>query len=155
MSHSYYYPEFPKPCKIPIFLKKKTRANVWRRWREDSSFDIEIALVEDMNTKHFEPSLFIKNEIDIDRCAYFLEHQFEIIKTVHIMGLEKSFETTYPEQDARTFINLMLKGNHLQKSKVENAYIRATRNDEKKGLRRTLCRGEFFEGILRCAQCWV
>ena len=71
------------------------------------------------------------------------------------MNLEKSFDTTYPEVDARTFINLMLTGGHLPKGKVENAYIRATWNDDKVGLRRTLCRGEFMEGILRCAKDYV
>ena len=71
------------------------------------------------------------------------------------MNLEKSFDTTYPESDSRTFVNLMLTGNHLPKGQVENAYIRATRNDDKVGLRRTLCRGEFIEGILRCANDWT
>ena len=48
-----------------------------------------------------------------------------------------------------------MRGNQLNDIQVQNAYIRATRNDEKTGLRRTLCRGEFMEGILRCAQNWV
>ena len=49
----------------------------------------------------------------------------------------------------------MIKGKHIPKGNVENAYIRATRNDDKVGLRRTLCRGEFTEGILRCAKDWT
>ena len=70
------------------------------------------------------------------------------------MNLEKSFDTTYPEVDSRSFINLMMQTGQ-PKGNVENAYIRATRNDDKVGLRRTLCRGEFLEGILRCANDWV
>ena len=39
----------------------------------------------------------------------------------------------------------------LPKAILENAFIRATRDDDGYGLAGTLCRGEFFETILRVA----
>ena len=39
----------------------------------------------------------------------------------------------------------------LPRAIVDNAFIRATRDDEGFGLAGTLCRGEFFETILRVA----
>ena len=30
--------------------------------------DVELALVEDLDIIHFEPELFIRNEIDVERC---------------------------------------------------------------------------------------
>ena len=71
LSSTYYYPEYPLPFTSAI-VKKKTRQNVWRKWREDSEIDIELALVEDLNQKHFEPGLFMKNEIDVERCRQYL-----------------------------------------------------------------------------------
>ncbi len=71
------------------------------------------------------------------------------------MNIEKSFETTYPEQDAKTFINMMLRENTIQKGQIENNFIRATRGDAGVGLKGQLCRGEFMETLLRCAQNWV
>ena len=72
-----------------------------------------------------------------------------------MMNLVKSLESSFPEVDAKTFLGLMTKGNHLPKGKVENVFIRATRNDVKIGLRSALSRGEFVEGVLRCAKDWV
>lgn len=43
----------------------------------------------------------------------------------------------------------------LNKQALELAFIRATRNDGVNGLRGALCRGEFFECIVRCAFAWA
>lgn len=43
----------------------------------------------------------------------------------------------------------------LPRSKVELAFIRATRGDAGQGLRGTLCRGEFFECMMRLCHQWV
>ena len=48
--------------------KPKTKQNVWRKWREDDQIDVELALVEDLDSIHFDPSLFIRNEDDVCRC---------------------------------------------------------------------------------------
>ena len=69
LSNSYYYPEYPKPFGTKEEVRKKTKQNVWRKWREDSQMDIELALVEDLHIKHFEPKLFMKNEVDAQRCT--------------------------------------------------------------------------------------
>ena len=66
------FPEYPRPMNKPI-AKAKTKQNVWRKWREDSQLDIELAQVEDFDKDHYEPTLFIRNEIDIVRCRQYLE----------------------------------------------------------------------------------
>ena len=51
LSHGNFYPEFPEiPRKMGevVAPKKKTMANMWRKWREDSDTDVELALLGDM-----------------------------------------------------------------------------------------------------------
>ena len=55
------YPEFPTKIKPPIKKFKKTRANVWRKWREDSTEDINLAFSNDIGEESYDPSLFIKD----------------------------------------------------------------------------------------------
>lgn len=112
LSQTYYYPEYPKPYRPAAQKKKKTKQNVWRMWREDSKQDIELAFIEDTES-NLQPSLFIRDVDDAERCKQFLYEKFDTIKIVHIMNIEKSFDTTYPEQDSKTFINMMMKGNHI------------------------------------------
>ena len=49
----------------------------------------------------------------------------------------------------------MLNSGLIPKSQIEIHFIRATRTDERTGLRRALCRGEFIEAVMRCAQNYV
>lgn len=71
-----FYPEFPKmPRKIKEGppKKKKTKSNVWRKWREDSEQDVVLAVRADMVEQSFQPQLFLKNEDDIEKCKTIIE----------------------------------------------------------------------------------
>lgn len=64
------WPEFPDPLRPPKDVpkpKKVTRSNVWRKWREDSEEDVQMAFLSDCSAS-FSPELFIKNGDDVEKC---------------------------------------------------------------------------------------
>lgn len=73
----------------------------------------------------------------------------------------QSFFTTFPEVSYDVFSRYMLaqqsfaEKSRLTKGAIELAFIRSTRGDGVTGLRGTLCRGEFYECMLRCAHAWA
>ena len=75
------YPEYPlknieeQGEEVP---KKKTRANVWRKWKDPTEQEMENACFEDISTD-FDPSLFIKDLDDVEKCKEVLLDNFEII----------------------------------------------------------------------------
>ena len=100
LAHGNFYPEFPeipRPSAAEPQKKKKTMANMWRKWREDSQNDIEMAILADMCEESFQPNLFMKDEDDIELCKDILKSWFDKIKICHIENLAASFLTTYPE----------------------------------------------------------
>jgi hypothetical protein len=63
------YPEIPKLPRPEVVTpgvqrKKKTKANMWRKWREDDENDVEMALLNDLVEKSFDAKLFLKDEDD-------------------------------------------------------------------------------------------
>lgn len=76
---------------------------MWRKWREDSENDVEMALLSDMVEVSFNPKLFLKDDDDIAQCKDIFKEWFHKIKICHIENITKSWiETenvniTYPE----------------------------------------------------------
>ena len=68
---------------------------------------------------------------------------------------------TFPEVSFEVYLKYLqscqsfAEQSRLPKGNIELAYIRSTRGDGVTGLRGTLCRGEFYECILRCAYAWA
>lgn len=101
--------------------------------------------------------MFIKDADDIEECQEIIKSNFDMLKIVYIEGLIAS-TATFPEISSDAFRNLVLSEDLSNEAKkmlpraiVDNAFIRATRDDEGFGLAGTLCRGEFLETILRVA----
>ena len=70
------WPEFPDPLRPTLDKPKKvTRSNVWRKWREDTEQDIQMAFLADCSDS-FEPELFIKNAEDVEECKRILHENF-------------------------------------------------------------------------------
>ena len=111
----------------------------------------------------FNPSLFLKNEDDIEQCKDILKDWFHKIKICHIQNLSASWSdaktgNTYPEVSNIAFMHSItsvqdndLEKGLMSKGKIEVSYIRATRNDASNKLGGTLCRGEYLELLLRLA----
>ena len=102
------YPEFPevhKPVIAEVKKVKKTRANVWRKWRYDSKEDITKAFLLDINGPQstWEPELFLKNEEDLQNCQDILFDHFEMIQVFYLEGLIDS-ASSYPEISSSTFL---------------------------------------------------
>lgn len=151
------YPEFPTKIKPPIKKFKTTRANVWRKWREDTTDDINNAFANDVSEESYDPSLFIKDQKDAEYCQEILFENFNILKVVFIEGLADSDK--YPEISIVAFVKLIHNKfineedkKKLPKSNMELCFIRATRNDAEFGTAGTLCRSEMFDVILRVSQ---
>lgn len=109
LNASDYWPEYPEPFRLPKDsqkAKKVTRSNVWRKWRDDSEEDIQMAFLADC-TGSFSPDLFIKNAEDIEECKKLLHANFHLIQIAYLEALAKS-QNTYPEISWETFINKML-----------------------------------------------
>ena len=74
---------------------------MWRKWREDTENDVEMGLLSDMVDESFNPSLFLKDEDDIELCKDIFKDWFHKIKICHIENLAKTWESagnnTYPE----------------------------------------------------------
>ena len=105
------YPEFPKMPRKPQSIvpnKKKTFVNMWRKFREDGPLDVEMALINDMCEESWQPSLFIKDEDDVELCKDILKSWFHRIKIVHMENMAASFTTTYPEQQVDVFMKSIL-----------------------------------------------
>ena len=87
---------------------KKTRANVWRRWRNDSEEDVTLAFTSDISGPEstFQPDLFIKDEQDIEYCKDILYDNFEKIQVAYLEGLIDS-PITYPQISSTAFMRLI------------------------------------------------
>ena len=48
---------------------------MWRKWREDSEEDIQMAFLADCSAS-FSPELFIKNADDVEKCKELLHDNF-------------------------------------------------------------------------------
>lgn len=160
VSSAHFYPEYPRMK--PDTKPKKTAANVWRKWREDSEMDAKFAVSADMCEVSYQSELFLKNELDREHCKTFIEENFDKLKMIQIENLAMSFNTSsYPEVCFDVFLKYIqscqsfAEKSRLTKQAIELAFIRSTRNDGVKGLRGTLCRGEFYECFLRCAFAWA
>ena len=105
LSSPHFFPEYPISVKSKI--KPKTSANVWRKWREDSDIDVTLALQEDFTEKSYEPSLFLKNELDREFCNQIIEQWWHKLKIVHIDNLTNCFFTSYPEVDWNQFCRMI------------------------------------------------
>lgn len=71
LSSPHFFPEYPKSFKRTS--KPKTCSNVWRKWRDDSAIDITLALQDDCAHESFDPSLFLKNELDREFVLQIIE----------------------------------------------------------------------------------
>ena len=133
---------------------KRTRANVWRKWRDPKESELAAAVVEDMAVD-FDPSLFIKNLDDVEKCKELLQDNFEILRIAYLEGQAISSQS-FPEISMEKFIQSIIQQQvseemtkRLPRAHIENCFIRATRGDDGQG---TLCRGEYMEVLLRlCA----
>ena len=71
LNQSDFFPEIPGVPRVqgekPVVIKKITRSNVWRRWREDTEEKENEAFYSDIMAD-FDPSLFLKDEEDIEAC---------------------------------------------------------------------------------------
>ena len=82
------YPEFPIKFTeeaaedAPV---KRTRANVWRKWRDPKQSELAAAVLEDMAVD-FDPSLFIKNLDDVEKCKIILQENFEMLRIAFLEG---------------------------------------------------------------------
>lgn len=150
------YPEFPAKFTeeekeaAPV---KRTRANVWRKWRDPKPAELAAAVVEDMAVD-FDPSLFIKNEEDVEKCKEVLKEHFEMLRIAFLEGQAGS-SMSFPEISMEKFIQSILSQQvtdemmrRLPRAHIENSFIRATRGDTDQG-QGTLCRGEYMELLLR------
>lgn len=88
LNKTYLFPEYPHKPKEDM---KKISKNVWRKWRQDSKVDIEMALLSDMVEVSYDPKLFLENEDDIEQCRNILTAWFEKLQTCHVMNLANSF----------------------------------------------------------------
>ena len=143
---------------IGALKAKRPVANVWRSWRTDSKEDIAKAFAKD--TTAVDATLFIKNQEDIDDCMQILEEHFTQVQICYVHGLAISphslkiaeveshcfLQSIYAYQDQKEM-------ERLPRARVELAFMKATRGDAGAGrqLSGTLCRGEFFECLLRLA----
>ena len=127
---------------------------MWRKWRDDSEEDIQMAFLADCSDS-FTPELFIKNAEDVEESKKILHAHFQEIQIAYLEALAIS-PTTFPEINWEAFITKMLGEQKNEKEKktltrahMELAFIRATRGDDAVGIKGTLCRGEFLEVLLR------
>ena len=136
--------------------KVKTISNVWRRWRHDTDEDMETAFQKDI-VEGFDPTLFMKDQADIDAALQILVKNFKMIQIWYIEGLAQtySFYKSYPEISYFVFTKMVLSiqteamQKRLPSAMIDLAFQRATRGDEGQTLQGTLCRGEFQEILLR------
>ena len=152
LSQSDFAPEIPALLKQKP-VKKKVVKNVWRLWLKDTPQDEEQAFKKDIEVD-FNPELFIKDPSDIEKSLDILQQHFGILQIVYLQGLANS-PRTFPEIGAQVFIEMMMRhqsskdADRLPRARIELAFIRATRGDTGSKLAGTLCRGEYFETILR------
>ena len=100
-----FYPEFPgklEPPVMEIVPPKRTRANVWRKWRDPKEKDLDEAFKLDIS-QAFDPGLFLKDPDDVSNCKEVLQFNFDIVRTVHKELLAKSPET-FPEIGQLAFL---------------------------------------------------
>ena len=106
------YPEFPEVHKpvVTVVKVKKTRANVWRKWRYDSEENNTNAFLLDINgpLSTWEPELFLKDEEDVQNCKNILLDHFEMIQIFFIQGLIESRDS-YPEISSNTFMQMVMR----------------------------------------------
>lgn len=102
----------------------------------------------------FNPELFLHDEVDVEGTLEVIRSNFDILNSAFIHGLLNSKE--FPEISSTSFIDMMndaqetfAESEQIQRAWLENAFIRATRGDGESGLRGQLCRGEFFDCIVR------
>lgn len=104
-----------------------------------------------------EPERFIKDEKVVAECKHIIENNFDPLHTVFLELSSNSDQ--YPEIDASTFLEAVMAQQSklpdgvapLNRAEVELAFLSATRNDKVGRMKGALCRGEFFEVILRLA----
>jgi hypothetical protein len=161
MAQSHYFPEYPSMHPV---RKKKVRQNVWRKWREDSELDMDMALLSDTVDGNFSAEAFIKDKDDLEQCKSLLREWFHKIKICHIENLSSSFIETkelsgYPEQSQLVFLRSLLEFQEqeaeidlLTRAQIEISFISGTRNKENNLHGGTLCRAEYMEVLLRCCQ---
>lgn len=105
-----------------------------------------------------EPERFIKDEEEIAACKRLLEENFEALHVV-FLGLS-AHSHQYPEIDATAFLEAVMAqqarlpagSTPLTRAEAELAFLSATRNDKAGRMKGALCRGEFFEVVLRLAR---
>jgi hypothetical protein len=102
------YPEYPQKNieQQDEVQQKKTRANVWRKWKDPTETEMEKACLEDTSTD-FDPSLFLKNPDDVERCKELLLDHFDMIQIAFITALSNSGRT-FPEIAQEIFIQSIL-----------------------------------------------
>jgi hypothetical protein len=69
-----FYPEFPgklEPPVMEIVAPKRTRANVWRKWRDPKEKDLDESFKLDIS-QAFDPGLFLKDPDDVSNCKEVL-----------------------------------------------------------------------------------
>jgi len=59
--------------------KTKTISNVFRKWRVDSSEDIDLAVHNDVKSADFQPELFMKDADDIAQALVVIKNNFKTI----------------------------------------------------------------------------
>lgn len=87
----------------------------------------------------FDPSLFIKNEEDVEKCKEVLKEHFEMLRIAFLEGQAGS-SMTFPEISMEKFIQSILSQQvtdemvrRLPRAHIENSFIRATRGDVAQG----------------------
>lgn len=158
------YPELSRTNKQ---LQRTALPPVFKKWmyddleREGKAFYIDTSPFREKGKQqrdNFEPERFIKDPVDLQYCEDCLKQNFKIFQVFFVECLALSAK--YPEIDLQTFldqinlafqkINEVTEGDNqfnLMAAELEIQYISATRSDDRN--RRSLCRGEMLELMLR------